>query len=86
MSVCVCPRSCVCLYAVLTGGESCAGKVHRRVIMHNLWRVHTGALWVFLFALAISFSFLFFPVVHINEILNVPQWPMLDLKKHSSAY
>lgn len=53
--------SCVCLYAALTGSERWAGKVLRRVIMHNLWRVNTGVLWVFLFVLAISFSFLFFP-------------------------
>ena len=58
--VCVCVCVCVCLYAALTGGERCAGKALRRVIMHNLQRVHTGALWVFLFVLAISLSFLFF--------------------------
>lgn len=51
---------CLCLYAALTGSERCAGIVLRRVIMHNLWRVHTGALWVFLFVLSISFAFLFF--------------------------
>lgn len=66
---CVCERkkrkkhlllwSCVCLYAALTSSKRWAGKVLRRVIMHNLWRVHTGVLWVFLFVLAISFSFLF---------------------------
>lgn len=67
----------MCLYAVLTGGERCAGKVLHRVIMHNLRRVHTGALWVFLFVLAISFFFLFSTVFHMNEISNVPQWPVL---------
>ncbi len=80
MCVCVCvcvPVPCVCLYAALTGSERCAGKVLRRVIMHNLGRVHTGALWVFLFVLAISFSFLFSAAVHMNEISNVPQWPAL---------
>lgn len=51
---------CVCLYAALTGSKGCTGKVLRRVIMHNHWRVHIGALWVFLFVLAISFSFPFF--------------------------
>lgn len=57
--------------------------------MHDLWRFHTRALWVFLFVLAISFPFLFFfllIVVHMNEISNVPQRLMLGLKEHSSAY
>ena len=91
-SVCACGPVCVCvrLYAALTGSESRAGKVLRRVIMRNLRRVHTGALWVFLFVLAISFFlsffFFFYTVAHMNEISNVPQWLVLGLKEHSSAY
>lgn len=84
--MCVCVCGPVCVYAALTGSERCSGKVLRRVIMHDLWRVHSGALWVFLFVLAISFSFLFSGVVHMNEISNVPQRLALGLQEHSSAY
>lgn len=40
VSVVLCVSGCVC--SVLTGGEKRAGKVLRRIIMHNLRRVHTG--------------------------------------------
>lgn len=86
---------CARLCAALTGSEQRAGELLRGVIMHHLWRVYTGALWVFLFALAVSFPFLcwnvlfFFPPLlqsHINEISNAPRWPVLGWKERSSAY
>lgn len=82
---------CARLCAALKGSEERAGELLRGVIMHNLWRVYTGALWVFLFVLAISFPFLCWNVLlplqsYINEISNAPQWPVLGWEERSSAY
>lgn len=53
-------KSCVCVLCWQAGSKRCSGTVLCRVIMHNLKRVHSWALWVFVFVLAVSFFFFSF--------------------------